>query len=75
MTKLRHMNVVHALLGGGSLCWLSPRHAMRRTTPGSGRSPWAPVTVAITTDPQPPSPGGQFQQELHALIEGMLEAE
>lgn len=33
------------------------------------------VTVAITSDPTPPSPGGQFQQELHALVEGMLETE
>ncbi|MDI5921761.1 serine hydrolase [Halomonas sp. LR5S13] len=32
------------------------------------------LTVAITADPHPPSPGGQFQQELHALVEGMLEA-
>ncbi|WFM69900.1 serine hydrolase [Halomonas sp. CKK8] len=30
------------------------------------------LTVAITADPRPPSPGGQFQQELHALVEGML---
>lgn len=30
------------------------------------------MTVAITADPLPPSPGGQFQQELHALVEGML---
>ncbi|WP_211607203.1 serine hydrolase domain-containing protein [Halomonas daqiaonensis] len=33
------------------------------------------LTVAITADPRPPSPGGQFQHELHALIEGMLEGE
>ncbi|MDW7746385.1 serine hydrolase [Halomonas sp.] len=32
------------------------------------------LTIAITADPHPPSPGGQFQQELHALVEGMLEA-
>lgn len=32
------------------------------------------LTVAITADPHPPSPGGQFQQELHALVEGMLDA-
>lgn len=32
------------------------------------------LTVAITADPHPPSPGGQFQQELHALVEGMLQA-
>lgn len=33
------------------------------------------LSVAITADPHPPSPGGEFQQELHALIEGMLGAE
>ncbi|MFO8046723.1 MAG: serine hydrolase [Halomonas sp.] len=33
------------------------------------------LSVAITANPHPPSPGGQFQQDLHALIEGMLEAE
>ncbi|WP_290788429.1 serine hydrolase [Halomonas sp.] len=33
------------------------------------------LSVAITADPHPPSPGGQYQQELHALIEEMLEAE
>lgn len=32
------------------------------------------LTVAITSDPEPPSPGGQFQQTLHALVEGMLGA-
>ncbi|WP_416140258.1 serine hydrolase domain-containing protein [Halomonas sp. HK25] len=30
------------------------------------------LSVAITADPHPPSPGGQFQQELHALVEGMM---
>jgi CubicO group peptidase (beta-lactamase class C family) len=30
------------------------------------------LSIAITSDPLPPSPGGQFQQELHALVEGML---
>ncbi|QTF94420.1 MAG: serine hydrolase [Halomonas sp. BM-2019] len=30
------------------------------------------LTIAVTSDPHPPSPGGQFQQELHALVEGML---
>jgi len=33
------------------------------------------LTVAITANPMPPSPGGQFQQQLHALIEGMLGAD
>lgn len=30
------------------------------------------MTVAITSDPTPPSPGGQFQQQLNRLLEGLL---
>ena len=30
------------------------------------------MTVAITSDPNPPSPGGQFQQRLNRLVEGLL---
>ncbi len=30
------------------------------------------MTVAITSDPTPPSPGGQFQQQLNRLVEGLL---
>lgn len=33
------------------------------------------LTVAITSDPTPPSPGGAFQQELNALVESMLLAD
>ncbi|WP_262488925.1 serine hydrolase domain-containing protein [Halomonas sp. ANAO-440] len=33
------------------------------------------LTVAITSDPMPPSPGGQFQQRLHALVETLLAPE
>lgn len=32
------------------------------------------MTVVITADPTPPSPGGQFQQQLHRLVEGLLSA-
>ncbi|HAZ99329.1 MAG TPA: 6-aminohexanoate hydrolase, partial [Halomonas sp.] len=31
------------------------------------------MTVVITSDPTPPSPGGQFQQQLNALVTGLLE--
>lgn len=30
------------------------------------------MTIVITSDPAPPSPGGQFQQRLNALVEGLL---
>ena len=30
------------------------------------------MTVVITSDPNPPSPGGQFQQRLNRLVEGLL---
>ncbi len=30
------------------------------------------LTIAITADPMPPSPGGQFQQRLHAIVETLL---
>ena len=30
------------------------------------------MTVVITSDPTPPSPGGQFQQRLNGLVEGLL---
>ncbi|GEN26698.1 6-aminohexanoate-dimer hydrolase [Halovibrio variabilis] len=30
------------------------------------------MTVVITSDPNPPSPGGQFQQRLNKLVEGLL---
>lgn len=30
------------------------------------------TTVVITSDPTPPSPGGQFQQRLNGLVEGLL---
>ncbi len=30
------------------------------------------MTVVITSDPNPPSPGGQFQQQLNRLVEGLL---
>lgn len=30
------------------------------------------MTVVITSDPNPPSPGGQFQQELNRLVAGLL---
>nr|WP_290698929.1 serine hydrolase [Halomonas sp. UBA3074] len=30
------------------------------------------MTVVITSDPTPPSPGGQFQQRLNGLLEGLL---
>lgn len=33
------------------------------------------LTIAITSDPLPPSPGGQFQQRLHRLVETLLDAE
>ncbi|MDQ7732073.1 serine hydrolase [Halomonas sp. SpR1] len=32
------------------------------------------LTVVITSDPNPPSPGGQFQQQLNSLVEGLLTA-
>ncbi|MGO2382376.1 MAG: serine hydrolase, partial [Halomonas sp.] len=32
------------------------------------------ITIVITADPTPPSPGGQFQQQLHRLVEGLLSA-
>ncbi|RUR54709.1 serine hydrolase domain-containing protein [Vreelandella populi] len=32
------------------------------------------MTVVITSDPTPPSPGGQFQQRLNQLVEGLLGA-
>ncbi|RUR35240.1 serine hydrolase domain-containing protein [Vreelandella populi] len=32
------------------------------------------MTVVITSDPTPPSPGGQFQQRLNQLVEGLLDA-
>lgn len=31
------------------------------------------LTVAITSDPTPPSPGGQFQQELNGVVERLLD--
>ena len=33
------------------------------------------MTVVITSDPTPPSPGGQFQQQLNVLVAGLLEEE
>lgn len=30
------------------------------------------MTVVITSDPNPPSPGGQFQQRLNRLVDGLL---
>ncbi|NYS61821.1 serine hydrolase domain-containing protein [Vreelandella salicampi] len=33
------------------------------------------MTVAITSDPTPPSPGGQFQQRLNQLVMGLLRKE
>ena len=30
------------------------------------------MTVVITSDPNPPSPGGQFQQRLNGLVEELL---
>ncbi|SDL69751.1 CubicO group peptidase, beta-lactamase class C family [Franzmannia pantelleriensis] len=33
------------------------------------------LTIAITSNPNPPSPGGQFQQRLNALVETLLAAE
>ncbi|MDR5898636.1 serine hydrolase [Halomonas vilamensis] len=30
------------------------------------------MTVVITADPTPPSPGGEFQQQLHQLVAGLL---
>ncbi|WP_249978237.1 serine hydrolase domain-containing protein [Vreelandella olivaria] len=33
------------------------------------------MTVVITSNPNPPSPGGQFQQQLHQLVVGLLEEE
>jgi CubicO group peptidase (beta-lactamase class C family) len=30
------------------------------------------LTIAITADPDPPSPGGQFQHRLHALVSTLL---
>ncbi|MBZ5488681.1 serine hydrolase [Halomonas aquamarina] len=30
------------------------------------------MTIAITSDPTPPSPGGQFQQQLNQLVEELL---
>ncbi len=32
------------------------------------------MTVVITSEPTPPSPGGQFQQRLNRLVEGLLSA-
>ncbi|TVP49197.1 MAG: class C beta-lactamase-related serine hydrolase [Halomonas sp.] len=32
------------------------------------------MTVVITSDPNPPSPGGQFQRELNRLVVGLLNA-
>ncbi len=33
------------------------------------------MTLVITSDPTPPSPGGQFQQQLNQLVVGLLEDE
>ena len=33
------------------------------------------MTVVITSDPSPPSPGGQFQQQLNALVANLLAEE
>ncbi|PAU79541.1 6-aminohexanoate hydrolase [Halomonas salipaludis] len=33
------------------------------------------LTIAITSNPNPPSPGGQFQQQLNGLVETLLEGE
>lgn len=33
------------------------------------------MTVVMTSDPTPPSPGGQFQQRLNQLVIGLLEGE
>lgn len=33
------------------------------------------MTLTITSDPTPPSPGGQFQQQLNQLVAGLLESE
>lgn len=33
------------------------------------------MTVVITSDPNPPSPGGQFQQELNRLVIGLLSSD
>ncbi|APX94994.1 6-aminohexanoate hydrolase [Halomonas sp. 1513] len=32
------------------------------------------LTIAITADPNPPSPGGQFQRQLNGLVETLLDA-
>ena len=32
------------------------------------------MTVVITSDPNPPSPGGEFQQQLNRLVEGLISA-
>ncbi|MEA2119677.1 serine hydrolase [Halovibrio sp. HP20-50] len=58
ITQLAGEDVYYGRGYGGQALYVIPERAM---------------TVAITSDPNPPSPGGQFQQRLNRLVEGLLE--
>ncbi|WP_081138649.1 serine hydrolase domain-containing protein [Halomonas sp. BC2] len=58
ITTLADTPVMYGRGYGGQALFVVPERAM---------------TVVITSDPNPPSPGGQFQQQLNALVAGLLE--
>ena len=60
MTTLAGEDVAYGRGYGGQALYVIPERDM---------------TVVITSDPTPPSPGGQFQQRLNELVVGLLEDE
>lgn len=58
ITTLANMPVYYGRGYGGQALYVIPEREM---------------TIVITSDPNPPSPGGQFQQQLHQLVVGLLE--
>ncbi len=60
ITTLAEVPVVYGRGYGGQALYVIPEREM---------------TIVITSDPTPPSPGGQFQQQLHQLVVGLLEAQ
>ncbi len=60
MTTLAGEDVAYGRGYGGQALYVIPEREM---------------TVVITSDPTPPSPGGQFQQQLNALVADLLAEE
>lgn len=60
VTRLAGEDVYYGRGFGGQALYVIPERAL---------------TIAITADPTPPSPGGQFQHELHRLVSALLDRE